>query len=734
MHRFSVLLLVSSLASAAEVRFESPQTIANGSPIFMVQGDFNKDGHADLAVAGFPKSGGSAVFLYEGLGQGKFAAPVTILQADWLWALVTGDFNNDGKLDIGVYISPNTGPTTVAVLLGNGDGTFQPPITTTVLTYSYFTAAMIAGDFNKDGKLDLAVGGNGELEIFPGNGDGTFGSPVSTSVGGTINGLIAADFTRNGSLDIAFSLTDSSSNTSVQLLLGNGDGTFQSPSTLLNAGGYALQLGLKAGDLNGDGIPDLVALEVSPSSVQILLGNGDGTFQQAISYDLSRFPSEALIRDVNGDGKPDLIVACSESGETAGGEIAVLFGNGNGTFNPPIVSLAGTDASIVTVGNYNSNGHLDVALLSDFTVIIAPGDGKGHFEQPANYSAGRNPDGVVAGDFTGNGILDIAVTNGDGFNLLPGTGKGQFGKPQHFTQGGFYTALETTGDFNHDGIEDLIEVGSNDPFGGAPDGLQVYLGGTAGLTAGQLIAPLHFDINSMAPGRFKNGGALDLAFAFNASGNRGAGVGLLPGKGDGTFGTPRVLVSQAYSSAIVAADFNSDGNLDLAFSINQQVLVLLGNGDGTFQAPISTAVPNDQFLAAAAADLDGDGKPDLVLAGFLYDQAYALLGNGDGTFQAAVPFPTDKSPASVVIADFNCDGKLDVATANYDGNNASVLLGNGDGTFQPGINFAAGGFPMSLAVGDFQGNRKKSLAVSNSFSDTVSVLLNTTLVKASACR
>ena len=220
MHRFSVLLLVSSLASAAEVRFESPQTIANGSPIFMVQGDFNKDGHADLAVAGFPKSGGSAVFLYEGLGQGKFAAPVTILQADWLWALVTGDFNNDGKLDIGVYISPNTGPTTVAVLLGNGDGTFQPPITTTVLTYSYFTAAMIAGDFNKDGKLDLAVGGNGELEIFPGNGDGTFGSPVSTSVGGTINGLIAADFTRNGSLDIAFSLTDSSSNTSVQLLLG----------------------------------------------------------------------------------------------------------------------------------------------------------------------------------------------------------------------------------------------------------------------------------------------------------------------------------------------------------------------------------------------------------------------------------------------------------------------------------------------------------------------------------
>jgi hypothetical protein len=735
MRCFCLLLLVSSLADAANIRFQSPQTIANGSPIFMTQGDFNGDGHPDLVVAGFPESGGSAVFLFEGLGNGQFAVPVSIFQADWLWQVVTGDFNNDGKLDVAVRIVPNTGSATVVVLLGNGNGTFQPPVTT-IIPSSAFPGAIIAGDFNKDGKLDIAVtDNNGDLQIFPGNGDGTFGVPVIANVGGLISGLVAADFNRDGKLDIALNTTPSGSSVNdIQVLLGNGDGTFKSPSTVLTTGGAGLESGLAAGDLNGDGIPDLVALEGSPSSAQILLGNGDGTFQEALSYYVSRFPSAVLIRDVTGDGIPDLILACSEYGLAAGGELAVLPGNGDGTFNRPIVSLLGTDASIATAGDYNSDGHLDLALMSDFTVLIAPGDGKGYFQQPANYPAGSNPAGVVAADFTGNGILDIAVTNANGFNLLPGTGNGHFGTPQRFTQGSFYTEFEITGDFNHDGITDLVEVGSGDPFGGTPYGLQVYFGGSSGLTAGPTTYPLPFFINSLATGHFKTGGALDIALAFFASGNRGPGVALLPGKGDGSFSSPRVLLSSNGASAIVSADFNGDGKLDLAFADGQQIMVLLGNGDGTFQSPIASAAPNDQFNAAAAADVNGDGKPDLVLPGFLYNQVYAMLGNGDGTFQPAKAFPTDKAPQSVVIADFNCDGKLDLATANYNGNDASVLLGNGDGTFQPRTSFAAGGFPTGIALGDFQGNGKKSLAVSNSGSTTVTVLLNTTLVKPGACR
>ena len=730
MRCFCMLLLTSVWMHAAEVNFFSPQTIANGSPISVAQADFNHDGRPDLVVAGFPESGPSAVYLYVGLGNGQFSHPYLLLGADWLWQVAIGDFNNDGNQDIAILIAPNGSPTaTLAILLGDGHGAFNQPVYTSVAAGSQH---MILGDFNGDNNLDVALATpTAQIQVMLGTGNGNFTGPVATTLSGSADSLAVADFNRDGKLDLAVDMpaTFPMSGGTVAILLGNGDGSFQPPSTLsLTPGSFVLA----AGDVNDDHIPDLIAGDRGASTVEILFGKGDGTFSIPIVQGLSRFPSSVLIGDVNGDGRPDIVVGCSDYGQTDGGEVAVLINIGNGMFQVPIVSDLGIDAITLVVGDYNQDGRLDVAFTSDFTVMIAPGDGKGRFLQPSDYITGKYGSGIATGDFRGAGTIDIAATNENGFAFLPGKGNGLFGAAQLFTQMGFFATLAAAGDFNRDGITDLLLVGSTGVFGGAPDGMQVWLGGSAGLKPGPAAStPLPFDISAIATGRFRTGGNLDLAFSFRGSANHSGGVGVFPGDGNGSFQKPTTFFLTFDALAVTVGDFNLDGKLDLAASSGSQAVILLGNGDGTFQAPLFLPVANDQFQSMASADVNGDGKPDLVLAGFLYNQVYVLLGNGDGTFQATQMFPTGKAPYSLVIQDFNCDGKLDLATANYNANGVSILLGNGDGTFQPAANFAAGNFPRGLAAGDFTGSGKQSLAVANSNSSFASVLLNVT---PGACR
>ncbi len=183
--------------------------------------------------------------------------------------------------------------------------------------------------------------------------------------------------------------------------------------------------------------------------------------------------------------------------------------------------------------------------------------------------------------------------------------------------------------------------------------------------------------------------------------------------------------------SVAVGDFNGDGKPDLATSnsVTQDVSLLLGNGDGSFQTArnFDTGSGGDAF-AIAAGDFNGDGKLDLAVAndfrGAGTGNVSVLMGNGNGTFQTAQNFDTGGMlSASVVVGDFNRDGKLDLAVASESSASVSVLMGNGDGTFQTARNFAVGGSPVSLAVGDFNGDGKLDLATANVFSDTVSVLL-----------
>lgn len=308
----------------------------------------------------------------------------------------------------------------------------------------------------------------------------------------------------------------------------------------------------------------------------------------------------------------------------------MLLGNGDGTFQPAIPSLLGVDANVVTAGDYNGDGRLDVALLSDFGIITALGDGQGRFQQPINYPAGGYATGVATGDFNADGKIDVAIANGNGFGVLSGLGGGQF-QPKYSLQQDFLPAFAVSGDFNHDGVTDLVVAGSHGTLGGPPDGYQVYFGGSGGLTAGPLGTNVLVDMNSLITGRFRPGGNLDLAFAFNAGANYTSGVGVLLGNGDGSFKNPKLMLIPGNAAGVAAADFNRDGKLDLVVGASAGELLLLGNGDGTFQAPQTITVPSGTYSAAATADLNGDGKADLVLADSFDEQIVVLLGNGDGT-------------------------------------------------------------------------------------------------------
>jgi len=589
---------------------------------------------------------------------------------------------------------------------------------------------MVAGDFNNDGQLDLAIAGPSDaISIMLGNGDGTFQPPVTYAVGSYPGGIVAGDFTGDGHLDLAFS-----DGAGIQVLLGDGDGTFQPAETVAAGIGGALV----AGDFNRDGRLDLAVANRNyggPGSVSVLLGNGDGTFQPQVTYAVGISPGAIVAGDFTGDGRLDLAVACTGPFPAYQGSVSVLLGNGDGTFQPAVQYAAGADPRSIVAGDFTGNGRLDLAVADDGsygaatgygTVLVLLSNADGTFQPPVSYAVGAGPYAIVAADLNGDGRIDLAVTdvNTDDVSILLGNGDGTFQPAQRYTVGsselGPYCIV--AGDFTGDGRIDLaVTYSKPGTYGGE---LSVLLGNGDGTfqtdTENAVTGP--FDI---VAGDFAGDGKLDLAV------NDSAGVQMLLGNGDGTF-QPARTVAAGIHGFFAAGDFNGDGRLDLAvvssdvYTNDGAVSILLGNGDGTFQPPVIYAVGLAPH-AIVAGNFTGDGRLDLAVANFFSNDVSILLGNGDGTFQPAVEYPVGAEPDGIVACDFTGDGKLDLAVANvnyyvlgqihntnsFEPGSVSVLLGNGDGTFQPQVTYAVGTNPTSVVAGDFTGNGHLDLAVSD---------------------
>jgi hypothetical protein len=315
-----------------------------------------------------------------------------------------GDFNGDGKLDLAVA---NEGSNNVSILLGKSDGTFQAAV-----DYGAGSnpSSVAVGDFRDDGKLDLVVANDGSdnVSILLGNGDGTFQAAVNYGVGSAPTSVAVGDFNGDGKLDLAV-VNELSNNFSI--LLGNGDGTFQAA---VNYGAGLSLFSVAVGDFNGDGKLDLAVASGGSDYVSVLLGNGDGTFKTAVQYVAGLEPISVAVADFNGDGKLDLAVANYESNN-----VSILLGKGDGTFQAAVDYGIGTEnypatPGSVAVGDFNGDGKLDLVVggvESDNVSVVSVllGNGDGTFQAAVNYGAGAGQTSVAVGDFNGDGRLDLAA-------------------------------------------------------------------------------------------------------------------------------------------------------------------------------------------------------------------------------------------------------------------------------------------------------------------------------------
>jgi Bacterial Ig-like domain (group 3)/FG-GAP-like repeat len=458
----------------------------------------------------------------------------------------------------------------VAASTVNWNGT---PRTTTFISSSKLTAAILSSDITTASTASVTVvspspgGGASNTQFFSiavPETSVSFQPAVTYGSGGYISQAVRiADLNADGKLDIVVANWWDTNNVGVVgVLLGNGDGTFQPVVTYETDG--APDYSVAVADVNGDGKPDLIVTSCAASVdtcgsgngvVSVLLGNGDGTFQPALSYSSGAAQVvHVAVADVNEDGKPDLIVTNYQGESNGDGTVGVLLGNGDGTFRPPVLYDSGAqNANMVTVADVNGDGALDLLVANRCdscagggVLGVLLGNGNGTFQPVVTYATGgRNSAWVEVADLNGNGTLDAVVaslnlgTSEGSLSVMLGVGNGTFEPAVTYDSGGYAAVDAVIADVNSDGREDIV-VANCGPVGNCGTGV----------------------------------------------------IGVLLGRGDGTFDPVVTLSSGAYNAtAIAVADLNGDGRPDLV-AANQcapsgcttgSVAVLLNNSGAAAQ-------------------------------------------------------------------------------------------------------------------------------------------------------
>lgn len=607
----------SMLISNGNGTFQSPINYSTGAnettPMSVAVADFDKDGKLDVA---FATIGGVNVGVHYGNGDGTFAAnPVEIPVGQGASNVVAFDINRDGYPDLAVA---NSGDGTITVILNNGGGsrafTSQGP-----LQAGGGPVQLVTGDFNSDGWTDLACVNNTDSNVYIYlNLAGVLTQNYIAPTGSSPTSLAAGDFNGDGKKDLI--VTNSGDNT-VLLLIGQGDGTFASGSTINVETNPVF---IAAGDVDKDGHLDVVLTGNTDSVIQVLPNQGGAVFGYVASTGNS--PVAAVTADFNNDGIPDVAVINS-------GSMTVTLLKGlpigfttktNGFMSPSTwASLAtGASPSAIATADFDRDGCADLVIANQTAgkVWVYLGNCNGTFKAYSSYGVGSNPAGIAIADFNGDGYPDIAVANSGSSNVS------------------------------------ILINNQNGTFGNKTD--YAVDSGPAGIVAG--------NFNSIASGDTN----MDLAVA------TGSTVSILLGKGTGGFLPYQSYTTGSGASSLVARDLNSDGILDIATanSSDGTVSVLIGNGDGTFKTKTDYACGSSP-TAISTADFKGLGHNDLVIANGP-SGTFTILFNSTGNFTNQLSLSTNVLTPSLVVGDFNKDGASDVLLIDATDNAVQTWMGH----------------------------------------------------------
>jgi hypothetical protein len=705
-----------------------------------------------------------------------------------MFDLASGDFNDDGHLDLA---GGNFGGSdAIVVLLGRGDGTFAPP---ELYPLEKYPACLAHGDFNRDGIDDLVAVNTQDFSsvrrifFLAGSGTGSFVTEGSVPVTGQIGHLLTADLDRDGDEDLVLSpgavviLSQAAPPGSCSDLDGDGFGAQGDPAC---TGGAATDCDDSTA-ARSPGVPDMcdgadndcdglvdeghdadadgwttcggdcddAGARVSPGAPETCNGaddDCDGSVDEepaaSLSCDVDGFPcstasctqglfcaadasscigaasAPALFPgayvytpddpwaiaagDLDSDGHADLVVATAGSSD-----LTILMGAGDGSFRPPTRFPAGGFVSHLALADLDGDGRLDVVARA-VDVLVFRGNGDGSLAPPTRHAAGNWSGGIAIADFDRDGVPDVATANSYHWDvsLLAGNGDGTLA-PQSRWGVGPGASDVAAADLDGDGWPDLAVANVSDRS------VSVLLGlPGVGFAPAVRHALGHYPYH-LAVADLEEDGNADLLLLGGDD-----GVFLLPGRGDGTFAAERRVASVPSTGTAAIADLDGDGHLDLAVTEDVDASTTLrGDGLGNF-LPVGTSLPSGREVVAV--DLNEDGALDLAIVSYDRDGVTVHLGAGDGTFPSGLRrFPAGSRTGGVGTGDFNGDLILDLAVTDLTLPQVSILLGEGDGDFALLAAQSVGGPSSSVAVADLNGDGALDLAVACQAAGLVSILL-----------
>jgi len=662
--------------------------------------DFNGDGLADKLISLSTYSNSIAIRLPDG----SFAPKIEIDQSLAISTDLLADYNSDGLTDLASFATTDDG-VFLQIHLGNGDGTFLDPAEGVFVEPPFSDFAL--GDIDDNSFLDIVVAKSESTQILLGQGDGRFVESTPQSIAGNLGDLHLSHIDADGALDLVYKASSS-----IAIAFGNGDSTFTKP--------MAVPLGmsisdLEVADLDGDGADDLLATHQQESLLSVLLSTGKRTFETTVTYSTDFAPFEVAVGDINGDGIADVgVTTFSESIQEA--RLYLLGGNGDGTLAPrPSTLLAFLEISI-EFNDVDLDGDLDVFFPGYILPNYLLNNGDGQFATLIKFDQNeldsRTATDVALCDLNDDGQPDMIESYWRSPPLYPavvrvhlGQSEGLFDAPQDypippFHDGDLSASIDslTTGDINGDGHLDIIGAHRTS------DTIALLLGDGSGA----FQSPIAYTFNPTSVGddrrvstAFLNDDEhLDVVFSDEES------VTVLLGTGDETLFTHSRILHDWNLAGHAIADLNHDGSADIAITTERTgIQILFGIPDGTFVAgPTIEGNPRD----VAVGHIDDDGFIDLVTA----DDGKTMnvyLGNGDGTFDLAQLVPTASFGRTIELKDMDNSGTLDLVISHIL-TTIGIALGNGDGSFSAVNHFMTGRNNVRLAIGDINGDGGNDIA------------------------